>query len=287
MVSDLAFGVVALAAVTWLVRTLSRVWIFTVGRDIEYDLRNELLERVHVLGPSFFRRMPTGEIMSRATNDLGQVRLLLGFGLASTSSTRWSLRRPPSASCWRSRLASLSTLSLPYPRSSSCRACSAGRSTAGAARRRRPSPHLADRAQENLAGLRVVRAYGLEGPRARRFDRANQEAVEHNMRLVTLRGLDVARAHGRSELHRHAHRDLGGRQHGAARRAERAGSSPPSTRTSGSSSGRPWPSATCSRSCSGDALPTRGSVRSSTPSPTWPKRPMRSRPQARAELEVR
>src|SRR5262245_29719455 len=54
-----ALGVVGLAAVSWLVRTLSRVWIFNIGRDIEYDLRNEVLERIHLLGTSFFRKIAT------------------------------------------------------------------------------------------------------------------------------------------------------------------------------------------------------------------------------------
>src|SRR5262249_37588711 len=60
--------------------TLSRVYLFNVGRDIEFDLRNQLLEQVHRLGSAFLSRLSTGDIMSRATNDLGQVRLMLGFG---------------------------------------------------------------------------------------------------------------------------------------------------------------------------------------------------------------
>ncbi len=61
-----AIGVIGLAAVMWVVRTFSRITIFNIGRDVEYDLRNELLDRIHLLGSAFFRRMSTGEIMSRA-----------------------------------------------------------------------------------------------------------------------------------------------------------------------------------------------------------------------------
>ena len=46
-----------------------------------------LLHQLHALGPSFYRRMATGEIMSRATNDLAQVRLLLGFGVLNAINT--------------------------------------------------------------------------------------------------------------------------------------------------------------------------------------------------------
>ena len=59
---------VALAA--FVVRVMSRVTVFNAGRIAEYELRNELLERLLKLGPSFYRKMSIGEIMSRITNDL-------------------------------------------------------------------------------------------------------------------------------------------------------------------------------------------------------------------------
>src|SRR5262245_7479182 len=69
------------------VRVLSRVLIFNGGRDVEYELRRVLLDRLHALGPAFYRKMPSGEIMSRATNDLTQVRLLLGFVVLNAVNT--------------------------------------------------------------------------------------------------------------------------------------------------------------------------------------------------------
>ena len=81
--------VAALAA--FVVRVLSRVVIFNAGRIAEYELRKEILERLLKLGPSFYRRMSTGEIMSRVTNDLVQVRLLLGFGILNIINTGFAL----------------------------------------------------------------------------------------------------------------------------------------------------------------------------------------------------
>src|SRR6478736_8428201 len=73
------------------VRVASRVVVFNAGRDAEYELRAELEERLLELGPSFYRRMSTGEIMSRVTNDLQQVRLLLGFGVLNVINTVFAL----------------------------------------------------------------------------------------------------------------------------------------------------------------------------------------------------
>ena len=73
-----------------------------------------LLDRLHTLGPAFFRKMPSGEIMSRATNDLTQVRLLLGFGVLNVGQHRSSRSRARSTSCSRISakltLAALATL---------------------------------------------------------------------------------------------------------------------------------------------------------------------------------
>ncbi len=187
-VRDFAFGVVALAAVSWLVRTLSRVWIFNVGRDVEYDLRNEVLERIHLLGPSFFRRMATGEIMSRATNDLGQVRLLVGFAALNVVNSSIAFVTAIALMIAISPQLTLFAL-LPYPllvlATRGFGAAIYERST----RSQEAIAKLSDRANENVAGVRVVRAMGLEAREHERFEEANQRAVDTAMSLVTLRGL--------------------------------------------------------------------------------------------------
>lgn len=187
-VRDFAFGVVGLAAVSWLVRTLSRVWIFNVGRDVEYDLRNEVLERIHLLGPSFFRRMATGEIMSRATNDLAQVRLLVGFAGLNVVNSSIAFITAIALMIAISPELTLYAL-LPYPllvlATRGFGAAIYERST----RSQEAIAKLSDRANENVAGVRVVRAMGLEARERERFEEANQRAVDTTMSLVTLRGL--------------------------------------------------------------------------------------------------
>lgn len=183
-----AMWVIAIAAVMWFFRTASRIVMFNVGRDVEYELRNELLARLHVLGGAFFRRMPTGDIMSRATNDLSQVRLLTGFGslhvfntifafggalalmlTISPELTLWALSPMPFfvlATRWFSKQM--------YTRSRDAQEALAA---------------LADRAQENLSGIRLVRAYGIEDHAEEVFDEANERALHRNMRLVIIRGV--------------------------------------------------------------------------------------------------
>src|SRR5690606_25339598 len=61
---------VAFALATAVTRILSRVWIFNAARAAEYDLRSELFGHLMTLSPAYYRDHPTGDVMSRLTNDV-------------------------------------------------------------------------------------------------------------------------------------------------------------------------------------------------------------------------
>lgn len=63
------------------VRTLSRVLLFNPGRDVEYALRNDIFTDLMSRRASFFARHTTGDLISRAANDIGFARAVVGFGL--------------------------------------------------------------------------------------------------------------------------------------------------------------------------------------------------------------
>ena len=182
-----ALVVLALAAIMWFVRTLSRIVLLNVGRDVEYDLRKELLAKVHSLGSSFTQQMATGEIMSRATNDLAQVRLLSGFGLMNSAN---------SLVAYVSALSLMFTLSpklalyalVPYPFFALVTRSFAKRLYLRSQGAQQALGNLAERAQENVAAVRVVRSLGLEEHEERRFEEANQQAIVANMKLTIIRG---------------------------------------------------------------------------------------------------
>src|SRR6202790_4076297 len=63
-------------------------WVLIgVSRDIEFDLRADLLNRLLLMEPEFYVRNRTGELMSRATNDLNNIRMVLGPGIMYTGQT--------------------------------------------------------------------------------------------------------------------------------------------------------------------------------------------------------
>src|SRR5437870_4929505 len=82
-----ALAVIGLAVCEGIFRFSMRRLIIGVSRDIEYELRNDLVQHLETLPASFYQTNKTGDLMSRATNDLSNVRMLLGPGIMSTANT--------------------------------------------------------------------------------------------------------------------------------------------------------------------------------------------------------
>ena len=179
---------IAIAVVSFGARVLSRMLIFNGGRNAEYDLRRALLAQLHRLGQSFYSRMPTGDIMSRVTNDLSQVRLLLGFGVLNFFSTIFVLVSTLAVLLERSVKLTLASLSvLPFlvvvVLSFSKRMFVLQRENQDAMGK------LSERVQSSISGVRVVRAFGLEKTEQAHFDVVNDLYLDKSLRLARLRGV--------------------------------------------------------------------------------------------------
>jgi ATP-binding cassette subfamily B protein len=186
-VTHIAFGVIALALAMGGARTVGRTRVFNVGRDVEYTLRAEVLARLHQLGPSFFQRMPTGEIMSRAINDLTQVRLMVGFGLLNIVNSAFAytlalgcmLSMSPRLTLWAIAPFPLLLLVARVLGRAMFSRSQAAQEALGA---------LSSRVQESLSGVRLVRAFGAEAEQETLFEEQNENALQKNMSLAVLRG---------------------------------------------------------------------------------------------------
>jgi len=182
-----AILILAVSVGAMVARLLSRTTIFTGGRNVEYELRKALLEHLHKLGPSFFATHPTGEIMSRATNDLQQVRLLLGFGILNVASSLFSLV----SALWvmidisgRLTLAALVTAPVLMV---VMRWFSAG-FYARTKANQEAIGEMSDRVLASLAGIRIVRSFAMEESELSDFDRANDKYLDASLSLARLRG---------------------------------------------------------------------------------------------------
>ncbi len=160
-------------------------WILIgLSRDIEYDLRNDLLDRLLVMEPEFYVRNRTGELMSRATNDLNQVRMVLGPGIMYSATTLLTMllavllmfRLSPTLSFWVLIPVPFVALAVRY----FGKLIHVLYETIQAA-----LATLSAKAQENLAGVRVIRAYAQEDAEIAGFDAPNREYVTRNLKLIS------------------------------------------------------------------------------------------------------
>jgi ATP-binding cassette, subfamily B, multidrug efflux pump len=159
-------------------------WILIgISRDIEFDIRNDLLNHLLVMEPEFYVRNRTGELMSRATNDLNSVRMVLGPGIMYSGTTICTMVVSISVMLILSKSLTLWVL-LPTPIvvvsvwyfgkiiHELYETIQAALAT------------LSAKVQENLSGVRVVRAYTQEQAEIKGFDEPNRDYVAKNVRLI-------------------------------------------------------------------------------------------------------
>jgi len=165
-----------------------RVIIIGISRDIEYDLRNDLFQHLVSLSPDYYARTRTGDIMARATNDLNAVRMMLGPGVmywCETSLTFALAMAIMLSMDWR--LAILAVLPAPAV---SLAVIFFGRVIHQRFERIQAMfSDISSRVQENLAGVRMVRAFVQERAEMRRFEELNRQYIAQNLKLVRIQGI--------------------------------------------------------------------------------------------------
>ncbi len=180
----LAMAGVALGAAA--IRIASRTLIFNAARDVEYDLRRDLFDRLLALPPSYFRRHPTGDVMSRLTNDLTAVRAMLGAGTLNFVNTALAYGLALTRLLSLSPRLTLIAL-LPYPLLLASAQLAGRRIFRWSRAVQDRLGELTSTVQEDLAGIQVVKGYAIEPARERAFARRNRGYLDDSLALVRAR----------------------------------------------------------------------------------------------------
>jgi ATP-binding cassette subfamily B multidrug efflux pump len=176
-------ALIAICAVQGIFSYWTRQILIGLSRDIEYDLRNDLLAKLVQMEPEFYVRNRTGELMSRCTNDLNSVRMVLGPGIMYSANTFATMVLAVILMFWISLRLSIYVL-LPVPVVAITVWLFGRQIHALYGKIQASLAVLSAKAQENLAGVRVVRAYGQELAEIRGFDAPNREYIDRNLRLI-------------------------------------------------------------------------------------------------------
>jgi ATP-binding cassette subfamily B protein len=170
-----------------LMRFLGRITVFNAGREVEYELRNDLFRHLQSQPQSFYARWRTGDLMSRCVNDLNSVRLMLGPGLLQFLQTPILYLSVFTTMFLMAPKLALLVL-LPYP------AFVLIARTFGRAMYRANLAvqeglgELSNRLQETISGIAVVKAYAMERITSERFEAINQSLYRRHLRRVTVDG---------------------------------------------------------------------------------------------------
>src|SRR5215204_4941195 len=183
-----ALRLLGLAVVGGVFSCLMRRTVIGVSRHIEYDLRSDFFRHLERFPLSYYQANRTGDLMSRATNDLNAVRMMIGPSLMYSASTILTfviaISMMLTIDPW---LTLVALVPLPF--------VSISVKGFGSAIHRRfetIQAQLSDISavvQEALSGVRVVRAYGQEAAELERFRLANEEYVRRNRGLIRIQGL--------------------------------------------------------------------------------------------------
>lgn len=186
----LFYGVllIAVSVVEGAFRFLMRRILIGVSRNIEYDLRNDLFAHLQSLSPSFYQHNPTGDIMSRATNDLSAVRMVLGPGIMYSINTLFTAVLTITILVTINVRLAILTL-LPLFAVSVCVKYFGKQIHKRFERIQEQFAVLTTLAQENVSGIRVVKAYNQEQAFVGRFQAANEDYVEKSLSLVRVWGV--------------------------------------------------------------------------------------------------
>ena len=177
-----------IACIGGIFRYLMRQILIGASREIEYDVRNAFFARLQAMPLEYYQARRTGDLMSRATNDLNAVRMMIGPAVMYSANTvlvfvvaillMLSLDAP---------LTAMALLPLPFVSLSVWYFGGAIHKRFEAIQEQLSG--LSAIVQEALAGVRVVRAYNQERHEIERFREANDEYVRRNRVLIQLQGL--------------------------------------------------------------------------------------------------
>ena len=188
LVFQFAALLVGLSLVKGIFQYWMRVILIGISRDIEYDLRNDLFSHLVTLSSDFYAKYRTGDIMARSTNDLNAVRMMLGPGIMYWTETMLTAILAISVMLsvdWKLTLICL----IPAPLVSLVVILFGQRIHDRFEVIQRMFSDISSRVQENLSGVRVIRAYAQEAAEIRKFETLNREYVGQNIRLARLSAL--------------------------------------------------------------------------------------------------
>jgi ATP-binding cassette subfamily B protein len=178
--------IVALATVMAGVRLWSRMLVFGVGRQVEASLKQQIFDHMLRQEPGWVQTTGSGEVISRATSDVENVRRLLGFAVLSLTNTVLAYALTLPAMLAIDPLLSLAAVGL-YPLMLVTVRLFGGRMMRQQRRQQEALAQLSDLIQEDLSGINAIKIYGQEATEQQAFGERNRRYRDDALQLARTR----------------------------------------------------------------------------------------------------
>ncbi|MEE3715431.1 ABC transporter ATP-binding protein [Tumidithrix elongata RA019] len=178
--------ILGLASIMWVIRMASRMWLFGVGRQVEYLLKQQVFEHLLKLPSSYFSKHPTGEIISIVTSDIENIRRMLGFATLSLINTVFAYAMTLPAMLAIDVKLSILSLSV-YPLMFAIVKFFSGQLRDQQFKVQEELSEISSLLQEDLNGMALIKTYAQEENERVAFNLLNQRLLDANLILAKTR----------------------------------------------------------------------------------------------------
>ncbi|MFM7384275.1 MAG: ABC transporter ATP-binding protein, partial [Microcystaceae cyanobacterium] len=177
-----------LASVMWGIRMVSRVTIFGIGRQVEYELKQKIFEHLLTLEPAYFATNTSGDLINRATSDVDNIRRLVGFAVLSLINTFFAYGLTLPAMLAIHIPLSLMAIAV-YPLMLGCVKLFSGELQGQQAEVQEQLSSLSELIQEDMSGISLIKIYAQEDNEHQAFREKNRYLLKANLKLAQTRNL--------------------------------------------------------------------------------------------------
>jgi ATP-binding cassette, subfamily B, multidrug efflux pump len=185
LVSSVLF-IFLLVSIMWGIRMLSRIAIFGIGRQVEFELKQRIFEHLLTLEPAYFANNSSGDLMNRATSDVDSIRRLVGFAILSIINTIFAYGLTLPVMLAIDPEISLSTIAV-YPLMLLVVQLFSGQIRDRQQEVQEKLSELSELVQEDLSGIALIKIYAQETQERLAFRQKNQQLYRANLGLARIR----------------------------------------------------------------------------------------------------
>ena len=178
--------IVLLSSAMWMMRMASRIWIFGVGRQVEFDLKQRIFQHLLQLEPAYFTVNTPGDLISRATSDVDNIRRLLGFAVLSLANTFFAYVLTLPVMLSLSAELTLASLAV-YPFMFLMVHFFSDRLRDEQTAVQEQLAEMSELVREDMSGMALIKIYAQETNERQAFNQKNQQLLAANLQLAKSR----------------------------------------------------------------------------------------------------